>query len=84
MRAEPLEPADEDAEPGGVEEVDVGEVDDQRAGAGRCHLHDRLAQLWRGRHVDLAVGRDDGDAVLVGGRKREVHRGVVTVAGTTP
>src|SRR3954468_14552744 len=51
--ADLLQTADQHAEPGGVEELDLGHVDDEAVGAGRGQLGDLLAESRGGVDVDL-------------------------------
>ena len=60
--ADLLQAADQDAEAGGVEELDRLHVDDEVVDAGGDQLGDLVAQLGRGVDVDLAADGDDGRA----------------------
>src|SRR5258705_10509769 len=73
VAADPLEPADEDAEPGGVEELDALEVDQDRALTLVDQLDELLAELGCGVDVDLALHRQDGPAVVFLDVKPEIH-----------
>ena len=59
-----LEGTDEDAEPRGVEEVDLLDVDDEAGVARIDGGHDRLAELGGGVDVDLAADLDDLEIAL--------------------
>src|SRR5207245_7390452 len=64
VRAYSLEAADEHAEPGRVEEVDVLHVDDQVVVAARHEVDELFAQLRGGVDVDLAADRHDSTVAL--------------------
>src|SRR5581483_2662842 len=63
VAADPLEPPDEDAQPGRVEELHTFEVDQGRALTRVAQLDELLAELGRGVDVDLALDGQDGPAV---------------------
>ena len=65
MAADPLEPADEDAEPGRVEELHPFEVDQDRALTLVDQLDELLAELGRRVDVDLALHGQDGPTVAL-------------------
>jgi hypothetical protein len=71
--ADPLQPADEDAEARRVQEVDVLHVHDEVVGTARHEVDELLAQLRRGVDVDLATHHDDGAVALGTGRQGQVH-----------
>ena len=71
--ADLLQAADQDAEPGGVEELDLLHVDDDVVGAGRDQLGDLVAELGRGVDVDLAADGNDGLPTGVARRQSQVH-----------
>jgi aryl-alcohol dehydrogenase-like predicted oxidoreductase len=62
LRAQPLETADEHAQPGRVEELHLAQVGDDVHGALGREVDDLLAQLGGGEHVDLAGDLEHGAA----------------------
>ena len=60
---DPLEPADEDAEPGRVEELHTFEVDQDRALTLVDQLDELLAELRCRVDVDFALHGQDGPAI---------------------
>ena len=64
-----LEPTDQDAETGRVEEVDVGQVDDDVAVTALDELVEVTAQRWCSGHVNLTDStQDDGVVERLGGQ----------------
>src|SRR4051812_46482644 len=71
--ADLLQASDEDAEPGGVEEVDALHVDDELVVALADELGDLVAEL-RGRvDVDLPTDGDNRTTVHLAGLQRKIH-----------
>src|SRR6188472_2032683 len=68
-----LQAADQDAEAGRVEELDVLHVDDDVVGAGGDELGELVPQARSRVDVDLSPDGDDGRAVGLVGRKSQVH-----------
>src|SRR4051812_17629222 len=68
-----LEPADEHAEPGGVEKVDALHVDDQVVATVVDKLDQLLAQLGRGIYINLATDLDDRAVANGPSRQGQVH-----------
>src|ERR1700748_2411549 len=64
VRAHPLEPADQDPEARGVEELDLLHVDYQLVVLLVDELDEELTQARRGVDVDLTFDVDDLDALL--------------------
>src|SRR5438309_699284 len=73
MAEDPLEPTDEDAEPGRVEELDALEVDQDRALTLVDQLDELLAELRCGVDVDFSLYRQDGPAVAFLDVKPKIH-----------
>jgi hypothetical protein len=71
--ADALEPADEHAEPGRVQEVDLLQVDDDVVGAVADQLDQLLAQLWRGVDVDLTGHLEHRVVVILAHVEVEIH-----------
>src|SRR5215469_16180994 len=65
VRSHTLEPANEDAEAGGVEKLHLFVVH---------QVDQELTQPWRGVHIDLALYVDDLDSVLVVVIQLQIHR----------
>src|SRR5512132_1590775 len=74
MLARALERGHEDAEPAGVHEPHVGEVDDEPALTLVDHLGDLVLELRRGVQVDLALYGEHAPAGLGPGFEYEVDR----------
>jgi hypothetical protein len=68
-----LEAADQNAQPGGVEEIDALHVDDQVVGAAGYQVDQLLTQLGCRVDVDLAAYLDDLVIALVVGAERQIH-----------
>src|SRR5262249_49053989 len=73
VRAHPLEPADQDPEARGVQELDLLHVDYQLVVLLVDELYEQLAQARRGVDVDLTFDVNDLDAVLVVVRQLQIH-----------
>src|SRR5262249_42898778 len=71
----PLEAADEHAEPGRVEELDLLHVDDEVVATVLHQLDDLLPKLWCGIDVDLSADGNHRLVAFVAGHEREVHSG---------
>src|SRR6478735_427728 len=71
--ADLLQAADQDTEPGRVQELDGFHVDDDVVDTGRDELGDLVPQLRGGVDVDLATDRNDGLPIDIAGRKSQVH-----------
>src|ERR1700744_2240800 len=74
VRPHPLEPADQDPEARGVEELDLLHVHYQLVVLLVDELYEQLAQARRGVDVDLTFDVDDLDAVLVAVRQLQIHK----------
>src|SRR5687768_3585518 len=68
-----LQPADQHAEAGRVEELDAFEVDQDRALTLVDQLDQLLAELWCRVDVDLALHRQDGPTVAFFDVKPKIH-----------
>src|SRR3954453_15347243 len=66
-------PADERAEPGGLDEVDFLQIDDEVDIPGDQPLRDGALELWSRGEVDLALWAEDGVAVTPGHVDLELH-----------
>src|SRR5215218_1826557 len=71
--ADPLEPADQHAETGRVQEVDLLEVDDDVVGPVADQLDELLAELRRGVDVDLAGHFEHRVAAILAHVEVEIH-----------
>ena len=72
---EPLPGAHDQGDPGRVDELALGEVDQDRGVVGRDRLLERALQLGGGAEVELAAHGDDADpAVELGGGCLEGRR----------
>jgi hypothetical protein len=60
VAAQALEAADQDAEAGGIEEVDSFEVDDDLMLSFADQLDQLLPKSWSGVHVHFALDRQHG------------------------
>src|SRR5207245_1959655 len=81
---EPLESAHQDAETGGVEEVDGFEVDDDLVLALADELDEALAEPRRGVDVDLPPDGEHGPAVPLVDIQAEIHRSSSGAAPNLP
>ena len=74
MRPHPLQPADQHAKAGGVEELDLLHVDDELVVVLVDEIDEQLTEP-RGRvDVNLALDIDDLDAVLVVVTQLQIHK----------
>src|SRR5882762_4901627 len=74
VRSHPLQPSDQHAKPGGVEELDLLHVDDELVVVLVDEIDEQLTEP-RGRvDVDLALDIDDLDAVLVVVTQLQIHK----------
>src|SRR3954463_6487273 len=78
-----LQAADEYAEPGGVEEVDVLHVDHQLVVTVTDELGDLVAELRRRVDVDLPADGDNRATVHLAGLQRKIH-GLSSEPGAYP
>src|SRR5690606_29973356 len=77
VACEPLEPADDDPQPGGVEEGDVGQVEGQPTTSVGDERLEGIAQHGGGGHIDLAGDVDDVHLPGFAGRDGDGHRPTV-------
>src|SRR5439155_24424972 len=73
VAADPLQAAHQHPEPGGVEEVDALEVDDDLVLALADQLDEPLAEARRGVDVDLTLDGQHGPTVAIGDVETEIH-----------
>jgi hypothetical protein len=64
MRPHPLQAAGQHPQPGGAEEPDLVQVDDELVVVLTGQIAEQLTQPRRGVDIDLALDVDDLDAVL--------------------
>jgi len=69
----PSTPADERAEPGGLDEVHFLQIDHEVDVPSDQPLGDGVLELWSRGEVDLALGAEDGVAVTLGHVDLELH-----------
>src|SRR5690242_5206734 len=81
VRAYPLQPADQHAETGRVEELDLLHVDDQLVVVLVDEIDEQLAEPRGGVDVDLTLDVDDLDAVLVVVTELQIHKSSSAIRG---
>ncbi len=82
LSAHPVEGTHKDAQAGGVEELNAGQVEHQVDLSLGNQLDDPLTQLRRGIDVDLAANLDDRAVALCSGHQGEVHGVPFSVRGS--
>ncbi len=73
VAAQPLQPAHQDAESGGIEEVDPFEVDDDLVLPIADQLNEAFAELGGGVDVDFARYAQHGPTVAFADVETEIH-----------
>src|SRR3984957_10614375 len=79
--AYPLQPADQYAETGGVEELDLLHVDDELVVVLVDQIDEQLTEPRRRVDIDLALDVDDLDAVLVVVTQLQIHKSSSAMKG---
>src|SRR6266571_6173085 len=74
VRPHPLQAADQHAESGGVEELDLLHIHDELVVVLVDEIDEQLTEPWGRVNVDLALDIDDLDAVLVVVTQLQIHK----------